>query len=450
MLTKDDILELYRHYTDPIPDDLLTAIKEKRCVALVGSGVTSRCLSKSRAPLPGWAALLRDLIQWASREGIVNAKDARDLMELNESGEFLIVAQELREQLGEAVLSRFITETFDPDAIIPSRVQEYLSIVPFRGFITTNYDNLLERAYVNVIRRQLHPVLADPRTSLEKLLERNPFFLKLHGDLETPSSIVLAYRDYLRLVSEPESQALLDGIFSEFTVLMVGYGLTDLDIIQSLDRLTYTKKNRRHYLLSRRGARNSVERRRLLLDRNIQTIEYVDYFGFHNHIDTFLEGVLASLDLLEELKRVRPHLRRRMHVHYPQSCTVDGEFVWNYVFREGAVTLSAGAQPKQLENLQNSLEGGLKALDYVVFLSDGAGFNDVVFRPLVERAIEVSRAAGVQVIFLMVGSKERPDHLLPAAAGCPVFYLRDKFGEMDLEPFRAYIAQDMQAGFRQA
>jgi hypothetical protein len=450
MLTKDDILKHYRHYTDPIPDDLLTALKENRCVALVGSGVSSRCLSKSRAPLPGWAALLTDFVQWASREGIVNANDARDLMELIESGELLIVAQELREQLGDTVLSRFITETFDPDAIIPSRVQEHLSVVPFRGFITTNYDNLLERAYVNVMRHQLHPVLADAHTSLEQLLKRNPFFLKLHGDLEVPSSIVLAYRDYLRLVSEPGFQALLDGIFSEFTVLMVGYGLTDLDIIQSLDRLTHAKKNRRHYLLCRRGTRNAVERRRLLLDRNIQTIEYTDYFGFHNHIDTFLEGVMASLDLLDELKRVRPHLRRRMHVHYPPSCIVDGEFVWNYVFREGAVTLSADAQPKQPEKLQESLERGLKALDYVVFLTDRAGFNDGTFRPLVERAIEVSRTAGAQVVFLMVGDKERPDQLLPAAAGCPAFYLRDSFGEIDLEPFRAYIAQDMQAGFRQS
>jgi hypothetical protein len=112
MLTKEVILEHYRHYTDPVPDGLLTAIGEKRCVALVGSGVTSRCLSKSRAPLPGWEALLTDLVHWASREDIVNANDAHDLMELIEFGEFLIVAQELREQLGDTVLSRFMTETF--------------------------------------------------------------------------------------------------------------------------------------------------------------------------------------------------------------------------------------------------------------------------------------------------------------------------------------------------
>jgi hypothetical protein len=444
-----DILDLYKHYTDPIPDDLLTAIREKRCVALVGSGVTSRCLSKSRSPLPGWEKLLRELVEWAHKEDIVAASDIHDLIELIESSKFLIVAQELREQIGDGALSRFIAETFDPDAIVPSPVHELLSVVPFRGFITTNYDNLLERAYMNVWKRQLERLLPDSSIPLERVLDQAPFFLKLHGDLETPSSIVLAYRDYLRLVADREFQGLLDGIFSQFSLLMVGYGLTDLDIIQSLDRLTHAGSSRRHYLLSRRGTRNTVERRRLLGDRNIQTIEYVDYFGYHNHVDTFLAALMAALDLGEELKRVRPDLRRRIKVHYPARCAIDGEFVWNYVFREGAITWGRDAQTKQLESLKSALDRGLEAIDYVAFVTDGEGFSDSVFRPLVERTVEISTSVGVQVVFMIVGTTQRPDQFLPAAAGNPVFYLRDKFGEIDLEPFRQYVAQDMKAGFRQ-
>ncbi len=442
-------LEFYKHYTDPIPDDLLAAIREKRCVALVGSGVTSRCLSKSRAPLPGWADLLRSLLEWASEQGLVNASDLRDLTELIEASEFLIVAQELREQLGDHVLSRFIAEVFDPDGIVPSPIHELLSVVPFRGYMTTNYDNLLERAYMNARRRQLERVLPNAQTSLEWVLERSPFLLKLHGDLETPSSIILAHRDYLRLTSNSQYRALLDGLFSSFSVLMVGYRLTDLDIIQSLDRVTHAGSCRRHYLLCRRGTRNSVERRRLLSDRSIEVIEYVDYFGFHNHVDTFLKAVMEALGLGAELKRVRPNLRRRIKVYYPTRCALDGEFVWNYVFREGAITWSRDAQAKQLERLQESLDGGLRAIDYVAFVTDKEGFADTTFRPLVERAIDTSRSAGVQVVFLVIGTTERPEHFVPSAAGSPVFYLKDKFGEMDLEVFRQYIAQDMRAGFRQ-
>jgi SIR2-like domain len=237
-----DILELYKHYTDPIPDDLLTAFKEKRCVALLGSGVSSRCLSKSRAPLPGWTTLLNDLVQWATERKVLRAEDAHDLAELIASSNLLIVAQELREQIGDERLSEFLADQFDPDAIIPSPLHELLSVVPFRGYITTNYDNLLERAYVTVLKRQLAPILLDHRPSLAQLLKADPFLLKLHGDLETPDSIILAYRDYLQLVADREFQAFLDAIVSDFSLFMVGYGLNDLDIIQSMDRTTHADR----------------------------------------------------------------------------------------------------------------------------------------------------------------------------------------------------------------
>jgi hypothetical protein len=444
-----NVVDWYKDYTDPIPDDLVTALRERKCVALLGSGVTSRCLSKSRAPLPGWAALLRSLVEWADRERIVNRGDVEDLVELIESSKFLIVAQELREQIGDAGFSRFMSETFDPDAIVPSPVHELLSVVPFRGFITTNYDNLLERAYINVKNRQLERLLLESETSFEKVVQREPFLLKLHGDIEVPSSIVLAYRDYLKLVADTRFQTLLDTIFSEFSTLMVGYGLNDLDIIQSLDRTTHAGTCRRHFLLTRKDTRNSVERRRLLRDRNIETIQYIDYFGFHNHVDTFLEALVGALDLASELKRVRPKLRRRIHVHYPLHCVSDGEFAWHYVFREGAITLSERAQLMQLENLKSSLDKGLRALDYIAFVTDEQGLTDATFRPLIERTMELSKSVGVQVVFLIIGSDQRPDRVLPAAAGSPAFYLRTGFGEIDLEAFRAYIAQDMQAGFRQ-
>ena len=56
----------YLHYTDPIPDDLLQAIKGSRCVALVGAGVRRRSLSKARVPLPGWINLLEGSVPMGS------------------------------------------------------------------------------------------------------------------------------------------------------------------------------------------------------------------------------------------------------------------------------------------------------------------------------------------------------------------------------------------------
>ncbi|HKW98328.1 MAG TPA: SIR2 family protein [Bryobacteraceae bacterium] len=243
----------YTDYTDPIPEGLLAAISNDRCVALVGAGVTRRCLSKKRAPLPNWPVLLTDLVSWASERNAITAAEVRDLLELIAKSEFLMVAQEMREKLGDESLSIFIADVFDPDAIVPATVHELLSVVPFRGYITTNYDNLLERAYVNVKNRNMERILATEGNRITHLLDSNPFLLKLHGDFNVPSSIVLAHRDYLRLITDAEYQRLLDNLLSSFTLLIVGYGLTDLDVVLSLDRLAHEGISRRHYMLCKRG-----------------------------------------------------------------------------------------------------------------------------------------------------------------------------------------------------
>lgn len=230
---------------------------------------------------------------------------------------------------------------------------------------------------------------------------------------------------------------------------MIGYSLSDLDLLFCIDRLVQKGRSRRHYLLSQRGKRNQIERSRLLKDRNIQVIEYIDYFGFHNHVETFLDGIVDELSLSDVAPRIRQHLACRIRVHYLPHRTADGEFVWSYIFREGAITLSAGAQPKQLDSLREGISKGLTALDYVVFLVDGASFANEEFTELVDRAQADATSRGVQLIFLVIGEPARPAYLQSRFASSPTFYLPEGFGEKHLQSFREYVAEDMKGGFRQ-
>lgn len=178
-------------------------------------------------------------------------------------------------------------------------------------------------------------------------------------------------------------------------------------------------------------------------------IEYVDYFGFHNHLETFIDGIVDELNLTEVTARVRRQLRRRIHVHYLPHRIPDGEFVWNYIFREGAITLSAGAQPEQLAKLREGVKKGLTALDYVVLLVDDLSFENPEFVELIEKADKEAKSRGIQLIFLVVGASRRPNYLQSKFPGSPTFYLSEAFGEKDLQGFRDYIAQDMKGGFKQ-
>jgi|GEM_PF-3722946 len=444
------MIDLYwEDYTDAIPEALLDALKQDRLVAFIGAGASRRCYSKTRAPLPDWMTLLHDLVEWGATQRLLDDGTTADLEQLLRRGELLMVAQECREILGDAQLSEFITRVFDPDGVVPARVHELLAAVPFRGFITTNYDNLLERAHVQVHKRQLRTVFPENVGDAFQAPQRSRPLLKLHGDLDNPASIVLGHRDYLRLIWTPDYAAFMRDLLSRYTLLFVGYGLTDLDVLLPLDQLAHEGVAYRHYLLSQRGTRNAVEKKRLSLDRQIELIEYIDYFGFHNHVDTFLEGLLLTSDNRAALDRVRLSLRARIQVHYSPEDEQDGLFVWHYVFREGAVTLSEKPQRSQWERLKKSVATGLTVVDDLVFLVTPASLALSDVTETVTLAVRGAIAAGVHVVFLAAGFKSRPAFLADVAPTSPVFLLNAAFSESDLEPFRRYLAEAIRGGFRQ-
>jgi hypothetical protein len=438
-------------YTDEIPAPLLQALESGKCVLLAGAGVSQRCLARNRQPLPAWQDLLTLLTAWAEKNKTLSSSTAKELQKLLRRNEHALVAEELIETIGANAVHDFLVEVFDPDGIIPARLHELLVATPFRFIITTNYDNLLERAFVSVQNRHVERVCVDELDRLKRILSSSDVILKLHGDLERPESIILGQRQYQYLLQNKEYSTVIDEIFSENSILMIGYGLNDPDILLTLDRLARVSPSQPlHFLLCPRGSRTPIERKRLSSDRNVHVIEYVDYFGFHNHIDTFLLGLNTALGNDQLLKRTRPSIRARVAVHYPDNLTSDGLFVWNFLFREGAVTLSDKPQRhEQLQHFDKSLDEGMKAIDYLLLVANTDAIDQKGdFLSKVERAFQVAPSAGVQVIFLIVGATKRPT-FLSQNANAPAFYVDNGFSEKDLVLLRSYIAQDIRMGHRQ-
>ena len=437
-------------YADPIPEGLIESLRSGSCVLLAGAGVTRRCLSRARCLLPSWTELLRAMVSWAFKRKAFGEDVRDDLHDLLARGEHLVAAEELIDRLGPSGARHFLAEVFDPEAIVPSHLHELLVVTPFRWIVTTNYDNLFERAFSEVNRQHIGQVRVDDLVADPLALRDGQAILKLHGDLDHPESIILGQKHYQKLLGSETYMATLERVFSGSSVLMVGYGMRDPDILLALDRVAGKgHAPHPHFLLCPRGSRSEIEKNRLAADRNVHLIEYVDHFGFHNHADTFFIALNHAINNGDGLRRVRPPIRCRVQVHYRTSLEQDGLFVWNFLFREGAITMCDEAQSDQHERLERSIAEGMKAVDYILFvvtdacLSTGNAYLDTI-----QKCLAAAEPTSVQVLFLVVGTKTRPQFLQNSVSN-PCFYVEGRFSEQDLMLLRSYIAQDVRMGLRQ-
>lgn len=187
------------------------------------------------AGLPTWRKLLEETVEEVRNETLVD--DGGELDRLIESGKYLELADHCREQLGPRYTELLSDRLRAADGDVPE-VHRLVIGMPFAGWVTTNYDKLLERAYAEVRGGWPKTLTHADADSLGMVLfDRVPFILKAHGDIDRPDGIVLTTRDYREIIhGNPAFNATFSAILQTHAVLFVGYSLSDPDFRLLLDR----------------------------------------------------------------------------------------------------------------------------------------------------------------------------------------------------------------------
>lgn len=120
----------------------------------------------------------------------------------------------------------FIEKCFGTSELTTNAIHKRLFDFSPHAFVTTNFDNLLEKAAVENCQA-FKAVACDTEISQ---INGDKFILKLHGDLEH-KNIVLKEEDYLNYSENFKlTETLLKSIFATNTVVFIGYGLNDYNI----------------------------------------------------------------------------------------------------------------------------------------------------------------------------------------------------------------------------
>lgn len=207
-----------------LPEGIKEAAEEKNLALFIGSGVSQICGCDS------WEDLAKRLVNSCHIEGLIPYKVKDYLLRERNSKKVITICQNLCDASSQDIYIETLKEGLKRKKSSPlSNVYDYLyNKERLEGFgniyLTTNIDTLFpidseHRLY------QLNDFDPD-RISLGKLYQ-------LHGCVEDEDSLVFTVPEYIKRYTECDKYIdFLERIFKEYTVLFIGYGLDELEILQ--------------------------------------------------------------------------------------------------------------------------------------------------------------------------------------------------------------------------
>ena len=224
-------------------DTLKRIFAQEETVLFIGSGISTW------SGLPSWTELIEKLAQFLA-QFIEASGDKADLVRAEaQKGDLLQAASYGFDQLTKQQIAEFIRNACRYGTAEPHEIHRKIVSLGPRCFITTNYDNLIEKSLDKWQPDRFYrsPVTNRHLTETAEITHARAidFIFKPHGDVGDIESIILTREQYRQLLPQGERHAALKSLETLLTtrqVVYLGFGLRDPDFLYVRDILANTYK----------------------------------------------------------------------------------------------------------------------------------------------------------------------------------------------------------------
>ncbi|MBS3908961.1 MAG: SIR2 family protein [Actinobacteria bacterium] len=243
-----------------VPEEIIKAASRGRLVIFVGAGV-SRLIG-----CPSWREFAEKHLQYVYEKKCINYHEYVNLKKLD-TRKILSICRSILEKngIGPPDNKAFL----DPKPRLKTKYNIFKNIYDMNAiYVTTNYDGNLDEFVKNrltPVSTEIDPSI-DPTTISTKPTKGKVLYLEkelliseltngnvihLHGSAIDERSLIITVDDYLRLYETDKNPAvLLTKIFNNYTVLFVGYGLEEYEILEfMINKSRVASQELRHYML---------------------------------------------------------------------------------------------------------------------------------------------------------------------------------------------------------
>jgi len=228
---------------DEVPSGILNAIDQKKLAIFVGAGV-SRVIG-----CKGWAEIAERLIETCHNLEIGDKRAVnyleKSLLEDNKNSKKVVsICREILKTHGqESQYYSCLEEALNPKQELIDKFDVYGELSKISAlFITTNIDSCLDD---KLPKKNVKFNLKDFKK--ESISVDNLYHI--HGSLSNKKSLVLTTREYLERYNIPEFKEFLKKVFNEFTILFIGYGMEEFELLDFLVMKCSETDEVKHYFL---------------------------------------------------------------------------------------------------------------------------------------------------------------------------------------------------------
>ena len=229
-----------------VPKPVLTALIRGEVVPFVGAGFSRNCDGPNGFVMPDWKTLGKSV--------------AGELSNYEYDGNPIDALSTYESQFQRINLIELMRREFRLDAIYPGEAHK-LFVECFPGIVcTTNFDTLIEDAYRSA---HVYPTVITGEDALSITNQRHATIVKLHGDFNQPSRMVVTEDDYdLFIDKNPLLCTYVSNLFITRTMLLIGYSLDDNDMRQLLRMVQNRlgKMARPIYSIQVEASQNTIDR----------------------------------------------------------------------------------------------------------------------------------------------------------------------------------------------
>jgi hypothetical protein len=203
-----------------VPQEIIDAAQDSSLVLFIGAGI-SRLVG-----CPSWDGFARQVLEQLT-PGAMNYHEQKLISSIPDPRKQLSLCKIIEQDVDNLKINYHkIFDIKPPDDNVYKHINQYSC-----SFVTTNYDKFIQPEYVKGKSEQEWRIY-----ELSKLLAANldvrGNVIHLHGCIDNPQDMVITTKDYLKHYSSGEVTTFLQHLFSKKTVLFLGYGLEELEVLE--------------------------------------------------------------------------------------------------------------------------------------------------------------------------------------------------------------------------